>query len=387
MTDPLHDVCIAGVFNTVQARKITHTDSKGLMREAIDGVLAETGLSLRDIDGLNAAAESNRRIPPAEYAPLIGLEPRWIGAGYGIPAILEAAQAIVEGKCHTALIGTAQTDAYTERAATAPWTRPDNEFVACFGMFTAAEFALIARRHMYLYGTSPEHLAEVAATIRNNGHRNPEAVYYGRGPFTREEILNSRMVADPFHLLDCAMTSEGGCALILTTEDRARDLRTTSTGLVRVLGGGSESVGVAYTRAPVWDEAGYVGRKVAREAFQRAGGIGPKDVDVCIFYDPFSFEIIRQFEAFGFCAEGEGGPFVMDGRIALDGEYPIVTDGGTMSFSHAGSAQFFQRVIEAVKQLRGEAHNQVPGAKIAVATNGGAGALFTWVIVLGRERP
>ena len=100
---------------------------------------------------------------------------------------------------------------YTEREATAPWTRPANEFVVGFGMFTAAEFALIARRHMHVYGTTPESLATVAATIRNNGHVNPEAVYYGRGPFTPEDILASRMVADPFHLLDCAMTSEGGC--------------------------------------------------------------------------------------------------------------------------------------------------------------------------------
>src|SRR5262245_31789187 len=208
------------------------------MAEAIAGVLAETGLAPGDIDGFNASVEAGHRIGPAEYAPVSGLAPTWIGKGYGIPAILEAATAIAEGRCQTALIGTAQADAYTERASTAPWTRPDNEFVACWGLFTAAEFALVARRHMALYGTKPEHLAEVAATIRNNGHVNPEAVYYGRGPFTAQDVLNSRMVADPFHLLDCAMTSEGGCALILTTAERARDLKNAADGPVYILGGG-----------------------------------------------------------------------------------------------------------------------------------------------------
>ncbi len=125
----------------------------------------------------------------------------------------------------------------------------------------------------------------------------------------------------------------------------------------------------------------------ARTCFEQAGGIGPKDVDVCVFYDPFSFEIIRQFEAFGFCGEGEGGPFVMNGRIALDGEYPIVPDGGIMSYSHAGSAQLTQRVMEAARQIRGDAANQIPNVEIAMATNGGAGALFTHVMVLGKDRP
>ncbi len=112
---------------------------------------------------------------------------------------------------------------------------PGHEFVIPWGLFTAAEFALIARRHMHMYGTTPEQLARVAAAIRNNGHANPEAVYYGRGPFTPGDILASRMVADPFHILDCSTTTEGGCALVLTTEERARDLRKPP---VAVLGGG-----------------------------------------------------------------------------------------------------------------------------------------------------
>src|SRR3954470_9243874 len=117
-------------------------------------------------------------------------------------------------------------------------------------MFTAAEFALVARRHMHVYGTTPEQLAQVSATIRNNGSVNPDAVYAGRGPFTPADILDSRMVADPFHVLDCAMTSEGGCGLVLAAEDLARDL---PGNPVFVLGGGADYFGPSYRYPPAWD--------------------------------------------------------------------------------------------------------------------------------------
>ena len=134
------------------------------------------------------------------------LAPAWVSSSWqGIPAVLQAATAIATGMATTVLDASGALRAvYTDRASTAPWTRPSSEFVAPFGMFTAAEFALVARRHMHMYGTKPDALATVAAVIRNNGHVNPEAIYHGRGPFTPQDILDSRMVADPFHLLDCA---------------------------------------------------------------------------------------------------------------------------------------------------------------------------------------
>jgi acetyl-CoA acetyltransferase len=134
--------------------------------------------------------------------------------------------------------------------------------------------------------------------------------------------------------------------------------------------------------------AGYVGRRAARHSFAMAG-LQPSDVDVAEFYDPFSFEIIRQLEAFGFCGDGEGGPFVAAGHIAPDGSLPITTDGGLMSFGHAGhAAQLLQRVIRAVEQVRGSCETmQVPDANVAICSNGGAGALFTDVLLVGRERP
>ena len=265
--------------------------------------------------------------------------------------------------------------------------------VVGYGMFTAVEFALMAKRHMLTFGTNPEHLAEVAATIRNNGSVNPEAVYSGRGPFTSQDILSSRMIAEPFHLLDCSTTSEGGCALVLTAADRAFDLRQRPAW---VLGAGSDAYGPAYQHGPVWDfrgsggevPAGYIGRRAAQHAFATAG-LSPEAVDVCEFYDPFSFEIIRQLEAFGFCPEGDGGPFVEEGAIGPGGQFPVTTDGGTMSFAHPGSStQMLQRVIRGVEQIRGTCRSsQVPEAEVALCSNGGSGALFNDVMLIGSERP
>jgi acetyl-CoA acetyltransferase len=301
---------------------------------------------------------------------------------------------VATGECRTVLVAAGGAALYTDRAQTAPWTRPPNEFVASYGLFTAAEFALMARVHMTRYGTTPEQLARAAAVVRNNGHAHPGAVYHGRGPFTADDILASRMVADPFHLLECAMTSEGGCGLVLTTAERARDTRAAP---VWILGAASDSLGPTYTMAPVWDlgadlgegiPAGYVGRRAARIALGQAG-LRVADVDVAELYDPFSFEIIRQLEAFGVCGEGEGAAFVEEGGIGPGGQLPVTTDGGTMSFSHPGAnAQQLQRVMRGVEQLRGScASMQVPGAGVALCSNGGSGALFTDVMVLGRERP
>ena len=163
-----------------------------------------------------------------------------------------------------------------------------------------------------------------------------------------------------------------------------------------ILGGASDSFGPAYAVAPVWDwqpradsfPAGLVGARAARNAFAMAG-LSTVDVDVLELYDPFSFEIIRQLEAFGFCGPGEGGPFVQDGHIGPGGTFPVTTDGGTMSFSHPGiNAQQLQRVIRATEQLRGTCtSSQVDGAEVALCSNGGAGALFCDVLLLGTGAP
>jgi acetyl-CoA acetyltransferase len=382
---PFRKVAIATVFNTKQARRLEGHDSYTLALETVQGLVAAAGIELSSIDGLFGSQASR-------VGHTLGLGPLWTSDAYaGIPAVIQAASLVATGICNTVIVNEGRAGVYTDRSSTAPWTRPSNEFVLPFGMYTAVEFALVARRHMQTYGTKPEHLAAVSATIRNNGHVNPDAVYFDRGPYTVDDILASRMVADPFHLLDCAMTAEGGCGLLITTAERARDIVERP---VYILGGGSDSFGPAYQHPPTWDLKGrvddivngQVGRRASQAAFDMAG-LSPSDVDCCEFYDPFSFEVIRQLEAHGFCKPGEGGPYVLDGNIAPGGELPVTTDGGTMSYSHGG-AQLLQRAARGVQQLQGIcATGQVEGAEVVLCTNGGAGALFNDVILLGSERP
>jgi acetyl-CoA acetyltransferase len=387
VSHPYHDVAIAGIYNTEQARHLEGATSYSLLVEGLFGACADAGIDVAELDGLVGQG-------PSRLAFDLGLGPLTrLDSSLGIPTIAAAARLIATGEAQAVAVVTGGAGLLKRDGKTAPWTRPANELVVGYGLFTAAEFALMARRHMIMHGTTPEQLATVAATIRNNGDAHPGAVYSGRGPFTAQDILDSRMVADPFHLLDCSTTSEGGCAMVLTHADRAADLPNRA---VYILGSASDSFGPAYEQAPAWDitgpsdeiPAGYVGRRAARTVFTQ-GGLEPADVDVCEFYDPFSFEIIRQLEAFGFCPEGEGGPYVMDGNIAPGGAHPVTTDGGTMSYSHAGIAtQQVQRVLRGAEQLRGEcASMQVTGAEVALCSNGGSGALFNDLMLLGVDRP
>jgi acetyl-CoA acetyltransferase len=384
---PFHDVAVVAGSNTVQAKSLPGHSSLSIALEAAQLVLDQAGVPVSAVDGIFGEFSG-------DLVFHLGLGPVWqTRAIGGISNVLMAASLIATGVCEVVLIAEGGAGVYVDPASTAPWTRPENEFTGPFGMYTAGEFAMFARRHMEMFGTTSDQLALVAATIRNNGHVNPDAIYHGRGPFTPEDILRSPMVADPFHLLDCAMTSEGGTALLLMAADRAADVRTVPA---YIWGGEVDRFGPGYKYAPVWDRAGsldeipagYVGRRAARRALA-TGGLHHDDIDACELYDPFSFEIIRQYEAFEFCADGEGGGFVEDGTIALDGRYPTTTDGGTMSFSHGGGGvQQIQRVVRGLHQIQGRcASAQLASPEIVLCSNGGSGALYCEVLLLGRERP
>jgi acetyl-CoA acetyltransferase len=381
---PLRDVAIVATSNTLQARHLEGETDTSLLLTVIRDLLARTGLRTQDIDGVNVTSPVEG-VTSRLTAHWLGGRPVWCGAQpMGIAAVAEAASAIATGQAETVLIATSQAGAYENRGSTAPWTRPSHEFTEPFGLYTAAEFALCAQRHMAVYGTRYEAMATVAATIRNNGRLHPLSATYGRPEITPEDVANSRMVASPFRLLDCCMTSEGGGGLILTRAERAKDLPVTP---IYILGAARDLQGMAYARAPVWDDYGDVGARAAKMCFAQAG-LTPDDIDVCEFYDPFSFELIRQFEAYGFCAKGEGGDFVMGGRIARDGAFPLCTTGGLLSFSHAGTLQMLQKVMTSVEQLAGDVPPElkVPDARVAMTSNGGSAALFCDVMILGTEQ-
>jgi acetyl-CoA acetyltransferase len=314
---------------------------------------------------------------------LLGIPLRWVGDTYpqGVPAALEAAAAIATGQCETVLVVGGQAD-LAGGGKVAAYTRPDNEFLSCWGSITQAQFALVAQVYFARYRPDRVGLASLAATIRNAGSKNPDAVMTGRGPFSAEDVLASPMIASPFHLLEVCLATEGAAAMVVTSRERARDLPHTP---IRILGGACEWYRQQYVDPPRYDEIGRIGEDAGRRAFAMAG-ITPSDVDVLELYDINIFEVVRQLEALGFCEEGQGTEFALEAGITEEGRLPINTDGGLLSFAHIGWGAPTLKIIEAVQQLRGHAvSGQVPGARTALVTGAGSGAQYHNVLLLGRD--
>ena len=378
---------IVGVHATRQALSLPDRHAMDLAMEAVEGAAKDAGLRLADIDGAQVDWPGPGGVPGegSSWARMFGRDLRWSSDSFmdnsGPRGLLKAASAVTAGYADTVIVGGCRMV-----------TRgPDNspvgagvplEFCDVWGAYVVAQFALVAARHMHEFGTTPRQLAEVAAVIRNNGSTNPEAMMYGRGPYTAEDVLASRMVATPFHLLDCCIVGEGGAAFVVTTEERARDLPHPP---IAVLGGAMEYHQAAYANPPLYREVGQIGRAASTRAYAMAG-IEPRDVDVFSIYDPNSFEVIRQLEALGVCAEGEGGPLVETGAIAVDGAHPVNPDGGCLAYSWNGTQQMTLKVVEAVRQLRGSAVHQVANAKVAAVASAGSGAQHYELALLGRTR-
>lgn len=373
---------VVGVHATEQALSLPHRDAMDLALEAVTGAIADAGLRPSDVDGSQVDWPGPGGVPGegSSWARLLG-DLRWTSDAMldnaGSRGLLKAAAAVSAGLADTIVVGGCRL---VSRGTGPVGAGVPIEFADVWGSYVVAQFALVAARHMHEYGTTPRQLAEVAATIRNNGSTNPEAMMYGRGPYTADDVLASRLVATPFHLLDCCIVGEGGGAFVVTTAERARDLPRTP---VAVLGGGMEYHQAAYANPALYREVGMIGRDAAARAFGTAG-VGPAEVDVFSLYDPNSFEVIRQLEALGVCAEGEGGPLVETGAIAVDGKYPVNPDGGCLSYAWNGTQQMTLKVVEAVRQLRGTAVHQVASAEVAVVGNAGSGAQHYEMSVLGR---
>jgi acetyl-CoA acetyltransferase len=348
--------------------------------------LADAGLEMRDVDGIAGRwpGPGGTVLHPGslDWASMMGLPMRWISDTYpqGVPAALEAAAAIEAGLCSTVLILGGQSGELSG-GSVAPYTRPDNEFVAPWGAFTSAQFALVAQRYMHTYGVSWDRIARVAATIRNHGSVNPDAVMYGRGPYTLDDIMSAPRVATPFGRLDLCLANEGAAAIVITSTERAEQLSRPS---VEIVGGGCEWYRQQYVQPARYEEIGMVGQDAAKRAYA-AAGLTPEDLDVLQLYDVNSFEVVRQLEVLGLCEQGEGADFLDDVDVSVTGDLPINTDGGLMSFSHIGWGAPTLRIIEAVRQLRGEAGDrQVHGARYAMAGGAGSGAQYYNLMLLAR---
>jgi acetyl-CoA acetyltransferase len=241
------------------------------------------------------------------------------------------------------------------------------QFDAPYGHTLIAKYAMAARRHMHEFGTTIDQLAEIAVSTRYNASLNPGAYY--REPITIDDVRDSPMIADPLTQLHCCIRSDGGGAIVLTSEDRARDVVSRP---VWVLGTGEA---VSHTTMSEWEDfTESPAVRSAGAAFERAGVI-PDDIDVCEIYDAFTPMVLLSFEALGFCKKGDGGPFVEGGTMRVDGSMPTNTDGGGLSACHPGMRGIFL-LVEAVRQLRGQCGDrQVPGAELACVN--GTGGWFS----------
>jgi acetyl-CoA acetyltransferase len=355
--------------------------------QAAERALADAGLTFDDVDGFATAGyHPLYSVATSEY---LGIRPGWLdetnigGASFEVH-LEHAAQAIQAGDCEVVLItyGSIQLSSMGRQigggaggSVVAPQT-----WDGLWGNSLVGSYALAATRHMHQYGTTSEQLAEISVTMRRHASFNPMAQY--RDPLTVADVLASKLVADPLHKLDCCVVSDGGGALVVTTEERARDLPGRP---IHVLGA-AHDISHALNVSQSADLTVSAAARSGPRALARAG-VELTDVDVLQLYDSFTITVVLTLEGLGFCAPGEGGPFVEDGRLAFDGPLPTNTDGGGLSACHPGMRGMFL-LVEAVRQLRGEGGpTQVPGAEIALV-HGTGGYLSTGAtVILGRDRP
>jgi acetyl-CoA acetyltransferase len=363
-------IAIVGVAESDYGR-VPHTTEMELHAQACQRVLGDSGLPKKDIDGVFCSSHT-MGMPTVMLCEYLQLFPRYsdttsIGGSSFEAHLNHAVAAIRAGKCGVALITYAsnQLSSRGRMLGTGgrPATIPEATYEAPYGNTLVGAYAMAARRHMHQYGTTSEQLAEIAVVTRRHAALNPLAMY--RDPITVQDVLNSRMIADPLHLLDCCVVSDGGGAVLVTTEERARNLKQTP---VFVLGSSEGHTHAHISQMP--DLTITAAASTAPRAFAEAG-LTPNQIDMAMIYDSFTITVLLLLEDLGFCKKGEGGAFVQDGRIALGGQLPINTDGGGLSSNHPGMRGIFL-IIEATRQLRGQCGpRQVKGAKLAVAHGSG----------------
>ena len=342
--------------------------------EAISKALDDAGLDVADVDGLCSYSYEHSDL--LTVAQVLGLDHLTYAALF--PGGGNAATGIV----HHALSGLAAGEAevvvcyrsicqgqfgrYGQalqdpvEQAQAGW----RNFAGPFGMFTAAHmYALAARRHMALYGTTSEQFGRVAVASYDNAQRNPRAVMHGK-PLTLADHQASRMISDPYRLFDCCQESDGAAAVVVTRVERARSCPHQVVSIAGAAHSMERLHGVDMRPAPLWAEGGLA--RSAAEVYRRAG-IGANEIDVAQLYDAFTGNVIMHLEDFGFCERGEAGPFVESGAIDWpDGSLPVNTAGGNLAEAYIHG---FSHVLEAVRQLRGASTSQVADAEHALVVS------------------
>ena len=382
-------IAIAGIGESKVGRVPGRTALQ-LQTDATLAALEDAGLELADIDGLltTPVRVDQWAQPCAVVAAHLGIRPKYLSTvdlagASGCAMIHQAALAVASGQADAILCVAGQNLLSNRSRADAVRSMAEGgsahpQFEVPYGPLVPSLYALVAQRHMHEYGTTAEQLAQVAVTMRRHAGLNPNA--HKREPISVKDVLDSPLTTAPLHMLDCALVSDGAAAAIVTSIERARDLRQPA---VRLLGQG---YGMSH---------GYIGEyktltttgavDAGRTAFARAG-LTPADIDVAELYDCFTITVIVELEDLGFCPKGEGGRFVEDGRIGFDRELPVTTHGGLLSGGHVGLGGGFFHVLEGVRQLRGSAGpRQVRDAEVALVHGNGGVVATHCTLILGKD--
>ncbi|HET6911387.1 MAG TPA: thiolase domain-containing protein [Mycobacteriales bacterium] len=379
---------IAGVYEH-PLRDIPDRTTAQVHADVALGAIADAGLTLDDVDAYFCAGDAPGfgGLSMADYLGLRDLsyiDSTEMGGSSYVAHVGHAAAAIAAGKCSVALITLAGRPRNERMRGRGGGGRPSPEtsFESLYGVNTVSSYALAAQRHMHEYGTTSEQLAEVKVAASLHAQHNPNA--FLPKPVTIEEVIESRMISSPLHLLDCCVITDGGGAVIVVSPEVARSLERRT---VKILGHGEATKNIDNGRIDLT----YTGaRWSGPRAFEEAG-VTPGDIDYASIYDSFTITVVETIEDLGFCAKGEGGRFVSDGGlVAPYGKLPFNTDGGGLCNNHPTNRGGITKVIEAVRQMREEAHPevQVPNPQIALA-HGTGGSLATRMgsatLILGQE--
>ena len=351
-----------------------------LMAQGIQRALADCGLTLPEVDGLFCAT-TQARTSAMSLVEYLGLPNAYTdstivgGSSFEIH-VAHALAAITTGQCSVAVIAYGSTQRTVGRRAAS--AREYNPYETPFKPFLpASAYALAASRHMHQFGTTREQLAEVAVAARQWALLNPAA--WEKKPLTVAEVISARPISDPFTVRDCCLVTDGGGAVIMTSVERAKTLKKPP---IYVLGCGQSITHATISFMPDLTVTGAV--ESGRQAYAMAG-MAAKDIDVVELYDAFTLNPILFLEDLGFCAKGEGGPFISGGRIAPGGALPVNTNGGGLSYCHPGMYGLFL-LIEAVRQLRGEGgQRQVAGCETAIVHGNGGVLSAQSTVILGTQ--
>ncbi len=356
------------------------TSPVDLMAQATIRALEDCGLELKDVDGLFVAA-TQVRMGPLALAEYLGIKPKYfdgtqVGGSSFMSHVAHAQAAIQLGLCEVAVIAHGSTQRSVSRAQASP--REYNPYETPYRpILPISAYAMVAARHMHQYGTTREHLAEVAVAARQWALMNPKA--WEKEPLTIEQVLGARMVSDPFTVRDCCLVVDGGGAIVLTSPARARSLRKKP---IYVLG-----VGEALSHASISNMPDFT-VTAASESGPKAFGMAklkPSDVNMVSLYDAFTITPILFLEDLGFCPKGEGGRFVANGNIAPGGKLAVNTSGGGLSYCHPGMYGLLV-MIEAIRQVRGECgERQVDGCDVALAHGNGGVLSSQCTVIFGSQ--